>query len=190
MQYIECSSNAPENRSFGYTRIKQLFRVLLCGTLFAAPIAAIIPTSPLMRLSMTKNTQKAVMSRMMTDFFVVNFFASAIGYAMLVESRLDKSLYGHGILPVLGPLTAQIPAAFCLFCSHLFYPGAWAIINEIDNKQRRKVFFRLNTKCFFAFSPYHLPAAMLLGFFVGCFLYPFKYVKHSRARRHKVEAYD
>lgn len=182
MQYINYNSNLPETAGHGYLRVKQLFRVLMCGLLFAIPIAAVIPTSPLMRLSMTKNTQKAVMSRMMTDFFVVNFLASAIGYTFFVETRLDKSVYGHGVLPVLGPLSAQIPAACCLIFSHLFYPGAWAIINETDRKAKRQVFFRLNLKCFFAFAPYHVPSAMLLGCLAGCFLYPFKYFKQSRAK--------
>lgn len=188
MQYIDYNSNLHERAGREYMRLKQLFRVLFCGVLFAVPIAAMIPTSPLMRLSMTKNTQKAVMSRMMTDFFFVNFFASAVGYAVLVEPRLDKNVYGHKILPVLGPCSAQLPAACCLLFSHLFYPGAWAIINEMDHKTRRQVFLRLNLKCFFAFAPYHIPAAILLGCLGGCLLYPFKYFKHANAKPLKLES--
>lgn len=180
MRYIEYSHPLSEGAANGYAYLKQALRIGICGLLFAVPISAAVPTSPLMRLSMSKNNQKAVMTRMMSDFFYVNFFASSIAYAVLIETRLDKQCYGGGILPALGPLSAQLPAVCCLCASHLFYPGAWAIINETTWKSRRQTFIRLNAKCFVAFAPYHIPALTLLGGVVGLLMFPFKYYKRSR----------
>lgn len=180
MRYIEYTQPLSEGAASGYAYLKQGLRIVICGLLFAVPISAAVPTSPLMRLSMSKNNQKAVMTRMMSDFFYVNFFASSFAYALLIESRLDKQLYGGGILPVIGPLSAQIPAVCCLFASHMFYPGAWAIINETTWKSRRQTFIRLNAKCFVAFAPYHIPALAFLGGVVGLLMFPFKYYKRSR----------
>eukprot|EP00796_Vickermania_ingenoplastis_P005977 gene5977-4286_t len=174
---VEC-----EGAFSGYAFIKRVMRATLCGLLFAVPIAAAVPTSPLMRLSMSKNNQKTILTRMMTDFFYVNFFASFVSYALFIETRLDTAVYGSGVLPVLGPLAAQIPGVACLVTSHLFYPGAWALINETTWKARRQTFLRLNLKCFFAFAPYHVPAVVSLGVVVGSLLYPFKYYKRSRSK--------
>lgn len=180
MRYIEYSKGLSAEGSSGYALVKKMIRICLCGLLFAVPLAAAIPTSPLMRLSMTKNNQKAVMTRMMSDFFYLNFFASTVAYTLFVEWGLRHTMYDGGVLPVLGPLTAQVPGFTCLFASHLFYPGAWALINETTWKARRESFIRLNAKCFVAFAPYHIPAITLLGTAVGTLLYPFKYYKRSR----------
>lgn len=183
MRYIEQSHRFSEEVANGYAFLKQLTRAGLCGLFFAVPLVAAIPISPLMRLSVTKNNQKAVMSRMIIDFFSLNFVAAALSYASFVETRLDKRIYGNGILPVLGPLSAQCPGMVCLCASHLFYPGAWAIINETTWKARRQMFVRLNVKCFLAFSPYHIPAAIAISAVIGTVLYPFKALKRSRFQR-------
>lgn len=184
MQYIEAPSKSDTTSVVvAYPAwIRKACRSVACGFLFSVPFAAAIPTSPLMRLSMNKSNQKAVMTRMMTDFFYLTFFTSTMVYGVIVESLFSNPAYATGLLPTLGPITAMIPGVGCLIASHLFYPGAWAIINERTRRDRRVTFFRLNTKCFLAFAPIHVPATLLLSAGLGCSLYPLKLYKAHRGQ--------
>ncbi|KAG5472470.1 hypothetical protein LSCM1_03869 [Leishmania martiniquensis] len=189
MPYIEYSLTATRSTTarasghargdaFGeYATYRRVIRTVLCGVLFATPLCVAIPMSPLLKLSQTQENKRAIIPRMMSDFFYVNFFASATAYWILVEPLIPNPRAKEGFVPYLGPLTAEVPAVSCLVTSHLFYPGVWAMVNEPTWKLRRREFVRLNIKCFFAFGPIHVPAALGLGAAVGVTLYPFKYTK-------------
>ncbi|AYU81052.1 hypothetical protein conserved [Leishmania donovani] len=170
--------------AFGeYATYRRVIRTVLCGVLFATPLCAAAPMSPLLKLSQTQENKKSIIPRMMSDFFYVNFLASTAAYWVLVEPFIPNPRAKEGFVPYLGPVTAEIPAVSCLFVSHLFYPGLWAIVNEPTWKLRRREFVRLNAKCFVAFGPVHVPAAVGLGMAVGVVLYPFKYMKLRAQRR-------
>ncbi|CAJ1032021.1 hypothetical protein, conserved [Leishmania shawi] len=173
----EVSCDAREDAFGEYAAYRRVIRTILCGVFFATPLCAAIPMSPLLKLSQTQENKKSIIPRMMSDFFYVNFFASAAAYWVLVEPFIPNPRAKEGFVPYLGPVTAEIPAVSCLLLSHLFYPGLWAIVNEPTWKLRRQEFVRLNTKCFLAFGPIHVPAAVGLGAAVGVTLYPFKYMK-------------
>ncbi|KAG5473237.1 hypothetical protein CUR178_03157 [Leishmania enriettii] len=177
------SSDAREDAFGQYATYRRVIRTLLCGILFATPLCAAIPLSPLLKLSQTQENKRSIIPRMMSDFFYVNFFASATAYWMLVEPFIPNRKAKEGFVPYLGPVTAEIPAVSCLLISHLFYPGLWAIVNEPTWQLRRREFVRLNVKCFVAFGPVHVPAAVGLGAAVGVVLYPFKYMKLRAQRR-------
>ncbi|GET90858.1 hypothetical protein, conserved [Leishmania tarentolae] len=164
--------------AFGeYATYRRVIRTVLCGVFFATPLCVAAPMSPLLKLSQTQENKKSLIPRMMSDFFYVNFLASTAAYWALIEPFIANPKAKEGFLPYLGPVTAEIPAVSCLFVSHLFYPGLWAIVNEPTWKLRRQEFVRLNVKCFFAFGPVHVPAAVGLGAAIGVVLYPFKYMK-------------
>lgn len=178
------SSGGSQDDAFKeYSTYRRVIRTVLCGVLFAAPLCVSIPMSPLLKLSQTQENRKSIIPRMMTDFFYVNFAASAAGYWLLVEPFITNLKAKEGFVPYLGPLTAQIPAMSCLVTSHLFYPGLWAVFNEQTWSLRRREFVRLNVKCFFAYGPLHVPAAVGLGAAIGLLLYPFKYVKLYQQRK-------
>ncbi|KAG8342085.1 hypothetical protein ERJ75_000728600 [Trypanosoma vivax] len=168
---------------------RRAVRTTVCATLFAVPFCVSIPSSPLLKLSQTQDAKKTLIPRMMSDFFYVNFLASGLSYYMLVEPKIANERARHGFMPWLGPVTAQVPALSCLVASHLFYPGMWALFNERTWRERLREFARLNTKCFFAYFPIHVPAAVAIGVAVGTILYPFKLCKkwQSRADRTGLE---
>ncbi|CAD2218022.1 hypothetical protein, conserved [Angomonas deanei] len=159
---------------------KRIVRASICGVLFAIPLSVAIPASPLLRLSQTQTNKKSLVPRMMTDFFFVNFLAAFSAYFVVSEYFITSDAAKEGFMPYLGPISAQIPAWNCLLASHMFYPGMWAVFNERTWKARRVEFVRLNTKCFFAFAPVHVPATIVLGLFAGVVLYPFKYMKQRK----------
>lgn len=171
-----------------YSAYRRVIRTVVCGLLFAVPLSVAIPMSPLLRLSQTQENKKSIVPRMMGDFFYVNFAASAAAYWRLVEPYIPNSKAREGFVPYLGPLTAQVPAMSCLFTSHLFYPGLWAIFNETTWQMRQREFWRLNIKCFFAFSPVHIPAVVGLGASVGVVMYPFKFLKLRKQQREAKQA--
>lgn len=173
----EKKSKMREDPFGDYGIYRKIIRTLLCGILFAVPLCVAIPMSPLLRLSQTQDNKKNIIPRMMGDFFYVNFIASTAAYWFVVERFIPNPKAKEGFVPYLGPVTAEIPALSCLIVSHLFYPGLWAIVNEKTWTLRRHEFVRLNLKCFFAFGPTHIPAAVGLGAVVGLLLYPFKYAK-------------
>ncbi|KPI82945.1 hypothetical protein ABL78_8040 [Leptomonas seymouri] len=180
-------SSSGDNRSdvdpfHEYPTYRRVIRIVICGLLFAVPLCVSIPMSPLLKLSQTQENRKSVVPRMMSDFFYVNFAASAAAYWLLVEPYISNPKAKEGFLPYLGPLTAQVPSMSCLVTSHLFYPGLWAIFNEPTWTLRRREFVRLNVKCFFAFGPIHIPVAVGLGTSIGLLLYPFKFMKLCRQR--------
>ncbi|KAL7702797.1 hypothetical protein N2W54_002477 [Lotmaria passim] len=170
-----------------YSTYRRVIRTVICGVLFAVPLSVSIPMSPLLKLSQTQENKKSIVPRMMSDFFYVNFAASTGAYWVLVEPYIANPKAKEGFVPYLGPLSAQIPAMSCLFTSHLFYPGLWAIFNEPTWALRRREFVRLNVKCFFAYGNIHIPAAVGLGACIGVLLYPFKLFK-LRSQRHAEEA--
>ncbi|CAG9578487.1 conserved hypothetical protein [Leishmania major strain Friedlin] len=178
------SSGVTRGDAFGeYATYRRVIRTVLCGILFAIPLCAAAPMSPLLKLSQTQENKKSIIPRMMSDFFYVNFLASTAAYWVLVEPFISNPRAKEGFMPYLGPVTAEVPAVSCLFASHLFYPGLWAIVNEPTWKLRRHEFVRLNVKCFVAFGPVHVPAAVGVGAAVGVALYPFKYMKLRAQRR-------
>lgn len=177
MSYIEYPSGRTGPAEGYHPTYKKLIRTIVCGALFGLPFCIAAPSSPLLKLSQTQDNKKALIPRMMSDFFYVNFIAAAASYWFLVEPFIPNPKGKDGFLPYLGPLTAQVPAAGCLVTSHLFYPGMWAVFNEVTWKLRRREFVRLNTKCFFAYANIHVPGAAAIGFGVGCCLYPFKMAK-------------
>ncbi|KAG5498746.1 hypothetical protein JKF63_03039 [Porcisia hertigi] len=179
----QAGGDAHDNAFGEYATYRRVIRTVLCGVLFATPLCAAVPMSPLLKLSQTQENKRSIIPRMMSDFFYVNFFASATAYWLLVEPFIPNPRAREGFVPYLGPVTAEIPAVSCLFTSHLFYPGLWAIVNEPTWKLRRQEFVRLNAKCFFAFGPVHIPAAVGLGAAIGVVLYPFKYMKLRAQRR-------
>ncbi|KAK7199171.1 hypothetical protein NESM_000887000 [Novymonas esmeraldas] len=182
----DAGGGASRSDAFGeYATYRRVIRTVLCGTLFAVPLCAAIPLSPLLKLSQTQENKKSIVPRMMSDFFYVNFIASAATYWALVEPRIPNPKAKEGFVPYLGPITAEIPATGCLVASHLFYPGLWAIVNEPTWTLRRQEFVRLNVKCFFAFGPVHVPAILALGAAVGAVLYPFKFMKLRAQHRHQ-----
>lgn len=153
---------------------KKLIRTIICGVLFGLPMCVAIPNSPLLKLSQTQDNKKMLIPRMMSDFFYVNFIAAAASYWCFVEPFIPNPKGREGFMPYLGPVTAEIPALGCLITSHLFYPGMWAVFNELTWPVRRREFVRLNIKCFFAYANVHIPVVAAIGFGVGCSLYPFK----------------
>ncbi|KPA83316.1 hypothetical protein ABB37_02977 [Leptomonas pyrrhocoris] len=172
------NSSGAQGDAFGeYSAYRRVIRTIVCGLFFAVPLCVSIPLSPLLKLSLTQENKKSIVPRMISDFFYVNFAASAAAYWLLVEPFIPNPKAREGFLPYLGPLTAQVPAMSCLFTSHLFYPGLWAIYNEPTWALRRREFVRLNVKCFFAFGPIHIPSAVGLGVSIGLLLYPFKFMK-------------
>lgn len=179
------SSSADGDAFTDYSAYRRVVRTILCGALFAVPLCVSIPMSPLLKLSQTQDNKKSIVPRMMGDFFYVNFAASAAAYWFLVEPYIPNPKAKEGFMPYLGPLTAQIPAMGCLVTSHMFYPGMWAIFNETTWRMRRREFCRLNLKCFFAFAPLHIPAAVGLGAGVGLLMFPFKMLKMRR--QHQAE---
>lgn len=178
----ESTPTAPQ-----YSTFKKLVRTVICGACFAIPFCVAIPTSPLMALTMNQEAKKQIIPRMMSDFAYVTFIGSTLGYWFGVEPFTPNPRAKDGFMPYLGPVTAEIPALSCLVASHLYFPGTWALINEANWKERRRVFVRLNAKCFFAFGPVHIPAALLIGVGVGVVLYPFKFFK-LRAWRRQLKA--
>ncbi|KAH9580088.1 hypothetical protein LSM04_007777 [Trypanosoma melophagium] len=162
-----------------HSTFKLIIRATICATLFAVPFCVSIPSSPLLKLSQTQDSKKTLIPRMMSDFFYVNFFASWCAYYFIIEPRIKNEKAKKGFMPYLGPITSQVPGLSCLVASHLFYPGMWAVFNERTWKERRREFFRLTTKCFFAYAPIHIPAAIAIGVGVGTILYPFKFFKRK-----------
>lgn len=183
-----CKSDEAVDAFGEYSTYRRLIRTVLCGVLFATPLCVTAPLSPLLKLSQTQENKKSIIPRMMSDFFYVNFIASAAAYWVLVEPFIPNPKGREGFLPYLGPLTAQIPALSCLVGSHLFYPGLWAIVNEPTWKLRRREFVRLNVKCFFAFGQVHVPVAVGLGAAVGLLLYPAKFLKLRAQHRQAAQA--
>lgn len=181
------SSSAQGDAFTEYSTYRRVVRTIICGALFAIPLCVSIPMSPLLKLSQTQENKKSIVPRMMSDFFYVNFAASAAAYWTLVEPYIPNPKAKEGFVPYLGPLTAQIPAFSCLVTSHLFYPGMWALFNEQTWKLRRREFVRMNLKCFFAFGPVHIPVIVGLGASIGLLLYPFKFMK-MRSQRIAEEA--
>lgn len=177
------SSNSSGDAFNEYSTYRRVIRTVICGALFAIPLCVSIPMSPLLKLSQTQENKKSIVPRMMSDFFYVNFAASAAAYWVLVEPYIPNPKAKEGFVPYLGPLTAQIPALSCLVGSHLFYPGMWALFNEQTWQLRRREFVRMNLKCFFAFGPIHIPAAVGLGASIGALLYPFKFMKLRSQRK-------
>ncbi|ESL08395.1 hypothetical protein TRSC58_03902 [Trypanosoma rangeli SC58] len=161
----------------GHSRFKRIVRTTICAVLFAIPFCVSVSSSPLLKLSQAQDTKKTLIPRMMSDFFYVNFIASWCAYYFIIEPRITSEKAKRGFMPYLGPITAQVPGLSCLFVSHLFYPGMWAVFNERTWRERRREFVRLNTKCFFAYAPIHIPAAVAIGAGVGIVLYPFKFFK-------------
>lgn len=163
--------------------LSKCVRCVICGIMFGLPLCTIAPLSPLLKLSLSKENKKMLVPRMMGDFFWVNSLASLLAYYNFIEARAP---HGHmsgpcrGWLPYLGPLTALIPGFACLLASHTFYPGMWALFNEVTWSERRRVFCRLNIKCFIAFAPIHVPAVVAVSVVVGSVLFPFKMLKNRR----------
>ncbi|KEG07552.1 hypothetical protein DQ04_09461020 [Trypanosoma grayi] len=184
MPYIELPSKGllsvhqqQNDVAAAHSTFKLIIRTTVCATLFAIPFCVSIPSSPLLKLSQTQDTKKTLIPRMMSDFFYVNFIASWCAYYFLVEPRITNEKAKKGFTPYLGPITAQVPGLSCLFASHLFYPGMWAVFNERTWKERRREYVRLTTKCFCAYAPIHVPAAVAVGGVVGLVLCPFKILK-------------
>lgn len=172
---------------YGAPLYKQIVRSFICGLAFGIPIAIVAPLSPLLRLSQTTDNKKALLPRMMKDYFIVNFCAGAMAYGLIVDPRVTNPLGREGLLPYLGPITAEVPALGCLVASHLFYPGLWALLNEVTWRDACRECVRLSIKCFFAFSSVHLPGAIGIGFLIGTIFYPFKWrkqVKEAQRFRH------
>ncbi|EPY25656.1 hypothetical protein STCU_00771 [Strigomonas culicis] len=180
MSYIPLPASRPRDAkhdSAQHPTYKKLIRTFICGAMFAVPLCVTIPNSPLLRLSQSESNKKSLIPRMMTDFLYVNFFASTVSYFFISERYITNQKALEGFMPYLGPLTAQVPGFSCLVVSHLFYPGMWAVFNELTWRERRREFVRLNTKCFFAFASVHVPVIVGLSALVGTFLYPYKLFK-------------
>lgn len=158
---------------------KWLCRVCVAGLCFGAPLGAMSTVSPLIRLSLNNDNFKQLAPRITSDFFLVNFTASATAYAYFIDKPCDNPLAKNGFMPYLGPVTAQIPAMSCWVLSHCFFPGFWAIFNEKTLKTRVWEAARLSAKTWFAFAPYHGSAAVGVGAAVGLVMYPFKYAKRQ-----------
>lgn len=190
MSYIPLPSTKEKEKKDGreyHPAYKKLIRTFICGAMFAVPLCVAIPNSPLLRLSQSESNKKNLIPRMMTDFLYVNFFASTMSYYFITEPYITSQKALDGFMPYLGPLTAQVPGFSCLIVSHLFYPGMWAVFNELTWRERRREFVRLNTKCFFAFSTVHIPAIVGLSALVGTFLYPFKLFKMYGEKNEKAK---
>ncbi|RNF04195.1 uncharacterized protein Tco025E_08006 [Trypanosoma conorhini] len=176
-QAASSRGNELQQRAGGHSKFKLIVRTTICAVLFAVPFCVSIPSSPLLKLSQAQDAKKTLIPRMMSDFFYVNFIASGCAYYFLIEPRITNEKAKKGFMPYLGPLSAQVPGLSCLVLSHFFYPGMWAVFNERTWRERRREFVRLNTKCFFAYAPIHIPAAVAIGAGVGVVLYPFKFFK-------------
>jgi hypothetical protein len=168
---------------------KWCIRTSLVGVSYGLALGALATISPLVRLSLNENNFKQLAPRIMSDFFTVNFFASAASYAWFIErNNADNVHVKDGFLPYLGPVTAQIPSLSCLVVSHCFYPGMWAVFNERTWRDRCREGTRLSIKTLVAFSAWHVPGVMAVGFVVGCVVYPSKWSKLRRQERGKQNA--
>lgn len=166
--------------STSFNGFKTCLRMVIVGTCFAIPIAGLSTMSPLIRLSLNQDNFKQLAPRVMGDFFCLSFTISAVTYGLTVERRLENPHAQRGFMPYLDPLAALKPALACWIGGHCFYPGMWAIYNERTWRARLRESSRLIIKTLVAFSPIHLPAALLLGIGVGVLMAPFKYLKKKK----------